>query len=123
MDTSQCDCLVLSTPNTSKFFTSPGDFSSKNSTAIFCSNANHEMCIGVMNSDLNDNFNCAKVDYDRKEVPSRGFGNECTSLTGEITHLSFGLAIAFIYYCILINRNNKQFYDTSKILLILIANE
>jgi hypothetical protein len=98
--TSKCDCLQLSTQNSSKAYRTEGDFCRTNSAAMLCSDSTHVMCSGVMNCELSD-FNCPRMNYNRIDVPLRGFGDDCSSDASCIptSWIAWGyMALAAVYY-------------------------
>jgi hypothetical protein len=100
MEASGCDCLELSTQNSSMSFKIEGDFCRKNSAAILCSDvaAGHAMCSKTKGCEFND-FSCWRMNYDMIEVPSRGFGNECISSACTLSSLFSlsSIALALVY--------------------------
>lgn len=82
MKASQCDCLELSTQNTSLTFTREGDFCRSNSAAMLCFDSTHNMCSFAVGCEIDD-FSCPRTKYNMAEDISRGFGNECTSSANE----------------------------------------
>jgi hypothetical protein len=58
------------------------------------------MCDGVMNCELSD-FNCPRKNYNRIDVPLRGFGDDCSNDASSIptSWIAWGyVALAAVYY-------------------------
>ena len=100
MNTSSCNCLQLSTQPNHISYHKEGDFCSMNSGIILC-NDKIEWC-GVWDCLLED-FQCMRREYNRKEIPFRGFGWECSSGFFQSSSLSLQLlsiVVAFFYAAI-----------------------
>ena len=101
MEASQCDCMELSTQNTSNSFTKAGDFCTTNSAFMLCNNNNHkiQMCNDAVKCDLSD-FECPRLHYDMIQVETRGFGKECASTASALSSLSsLGYSYCAIILC------------------------
>ena len=74
MTTSECNCLQLSTKTSDLSYTKTGDWCLKNSGRILCSELGR---CGIWECALED-FHCPRRDYNQKEVPLKGFGDNCS---------------------------------------------
>lgn len=73
MVTSGCDCLQLSTREDDVSYVGAGDFCARNSGEVLCREIGLVAC---HECEMRD-FACARREWDRREVPLRGHGNEC----------------------------------------------
>ena len=99
MDVSHCSCLQLSTQNDSSSFTTEGDFCRKNSAIMLCSqiDAAGDMCRGMSKCEMND-FMCTRREYNKVEVATKGFGNECTSCASSLLGSCVPFLLVLFHY-------------------------
>ena len=75
MTFTNCTCLELSTANNESTFKRIGDFCYASSGRLLCEER-VEWC-GVWNCSLED-YQCPRWEYNRKKIPFRGYGWECS---------------------------------------------
>ena len=78
MTQSKCTCLELSTQTNDLTFRRYGDFCHANSGDILCE-TKPEWC-GTWHCSIED-FHCTRREYNRRKIPMRGYGSECSGST------------------------------------------
>ena len=74
--TSECSCLELSTGKDEISYTTEGDFCLQNSGYLLCEQVDElNTC---KDCELED-FMCPRREYDKIEIPLKGFGDECNA--------------------------------------------
>jgi hypothetical protein len=92
MAASRCDCVQLSTKEGDMSYTREGDFCLRNSGEILC----EEVDLDVNSECELKDFACARREYDRIQVPVKGYGNECNAGPVLGSALVFGATILAI---------------------------
>ena len=96
MAASRCDCLQLSTQDDDISYVGPGDFCATNSGEVLC----REIGLGVCRGCEFPDFACARREWDRREIPLRGRGNECNGgpiLGGKTAFAAASLVMLLLY--------------------------
>lgn len=75
MNRSKCDCLALSLSQGDYHYEEEGSFCKRNSGDYLCSKLGQ---CGTWQCEVSD-FGCKRNEYNLKEVPLRGYGDDCSS--------------------------------------------